>query len=686
MTLVESLEALRVTYRGELEESELRLTCPQCHKRNLGFALGSISPILLAHCLSPRCASWSGPDILRRFGLPSRLTEDQAQAVRIYLGSPRREATAERAELDRLNHAYAIWLGLCSLSEAHQSHLTEDRGFRPAFIREALYRSWEPPQSLSIELDDYSGVPGLDSDGKPLLNSEEYKGIIVPVRGVGGKIEALKIRLDQPPPGGKKMRTFGSADCKGAYVVHVPVAVSPSKKVTVVEGELKADYCWQATHKATVGLPGVNGGIQSLRKRLMDLAASEVCLALDQDEPGQDATENLIRELHETYTLSVMMWDGARAKGLDDALLAGVEVREITALEWIEEREKKMVKPPPATSLPPGGEQRLSVKTYSGIQVLRGNFPAPPELVKTLLPTGLSLLAGKSKIGKSYLLLDLCLSVATGSPLLDLDCEEGKVVYLALEDTPRSLQQRMQTLHSVKSFDPDKLDANLCLVPSSSRVPRMPQGFDWLKKATEDAKLVVIDTFERFRPSDLDGTRHSYSGDYAILEELKTWSEERSLAVLFSHHVRKNTKDAEDAFDTILGSSGIPGASDTLIVLHRTRGMPKGRLIAAGREVQHVEYPVRFDDGIWSIDMAAESDKRRLPPAEALAELLKGGIKMLSTDIQKLADEGKIHGHSFAVLQKAKAEAGVELESQGKQRLWHIPNMEQPRCDGVETT
>lgn len=82
--------------------------------------------------------------------------------------------------------------------------------------------------------------------------------------------------------------------------------------------------------------------------------------------------------------------------------------------------------------------------------------------------------------------------------------------------------------------------------------------------------------------------------------------------------------------------------------------------------------------------MATEAAEKRLPPAEALKELLKGGVKMLSSDIQKLADEGKIHGHSFASLQKVKKDAGVEMESQGKQRLWFIPNMEQPRCDGTE--
>ena len=56
---------------------------------------------------------------------------------------------------------------------------------------------------------------------------------------------------------------------------------------------------------------------------------------------------------------------------------------------------------------------------------------------------GLTLLAGKPKIGKSWLLLHAAIAVARGEFALgNVHCIEGDVLYCALEDGPRRLQSR----------------------------------------------------------------------------------------------------------------------------------------------------------------------------------------------------------------------------------------------------
>src|SRR5205809_658031 len=60
-------------------------------------------------------------------------------------------------------------------------------------------------------------------------------------------------------------------------------------------------------------------------------------------------------------------------------------------------------------------------------------------------PEGLTILAGKPKIGKSWWLLDVCLAVATGDVALHhAPVDRGAVLYLALEDTERRLQTRLE--------------------------------------------------------------------------------------------------------------------------------------------------------------------------------------------------------------------------------------------------
>jgi RecA-family ATPase len=71
------------------------------------------------------------------------------------------------------------------------------------------------------------------------------------------------------------------------------------------------------------------------------------------------------------------------------------------------------------------------------------------EPIKYVVPgyiaEGFSLFAGKPKLGKSWLALEIGLAVAAGSFCLGgVECEQGDVLYLALEDNRRRLQSRIR--------------------------------------------------------------------------------------------------------------------------------------------------------------------------------------------------------------------------------------------------
>ena len=55
---------------------------------------------------------------------------------------------------------------------------------------------------------------------------------------------------------------------------------------------------------------------------------------------------------------------------------------------------------------------------YSCAYIMDTQLKANPYIVENLLYPGLYILAGAPKIGKSWLALDLCLSVAEGEPFL----------------------------------------------------------------------------------------------------------------------------------------------------------------------------------------------------------------------------------------------------------------------------
>src|SRR5262249_27485549 len=68
-------------------------------------------------------------------------------------------------------------------------------------------------------------------------------------------------------------------------------------------------------------------------------------------------------------------------------------------------------------------------------------------ILPDLIPEGVTVLAGKPKIGKSWFALDVCVAVAGGRFVLgEVKPVQGYVLYLALEDSPRRLKKRMEKI------------------------------------------------------------------------------------------------------------------------------------------------------------------------------------------------------------------------------------------------
>ena len=83
------------------------------------------------------------------------------------------------------------------------------------------------------------------------------------------------------------------------------------------------------------------------------------------------------------------------------------------------------------------------LQLYSCEYVMDTALKKTPFIVDRLLAPGLYILAGAPKVGKSWLVLDLCLSVSEGRDFLGHRTTKGQVVYLALEDSLIRLQNRV---------------------------------------------------------------------------------------------------------------------------------------------------------------------------------------------------------------------------------------------------
>ena len=125
---------------------------------------------------------------------------------------------------------------------------------------------------------------------------------------------------------------------------------------------------------------------------------------------------------------------------------------------------------------------------YSCAYIMDTQLKANPYIVERLIYPGLYILAGAPKTGKSWLALDLCLSVAEGQDFLKHQTLKGQVVYLALEDSLIRLQNRV---YEFTDEPADNLDFALL---ADSIGNGLEEQLEALKTTKPDLKLVVIDT------------------------------------------------------------------------------------------------------------------------------------------------------------------------------------------------
>ena len=241
------------------------------------------------------------------------------------------------------------------------------------------------------------------------------------------------------------------------------------------------------------------------------------------------------------------------------------------------------------------------LKTVSGDELMKKTVKPARFIVNGLLPRGLNIVAGKRKEGKSWLMLDLCFSVAEGEKFLDHDTEQGTVLYLDLEDPESRLIQRAR---GIRDVIPSKFH-------EATKAGRLGGGLteqieDFVREHP-DTNLVVIDTLQKIRKPKGD----TYAGDYAVISALKNLADRLDIAIVCIHHTRK--MKAKDTFDSVLGSTGLTAAADGIYVLERKAdGKPFGRLSYISRDLPDGDLPVRFDHDtcrwypITSIDMEHE--------------------------------------------------------------------------------
>ncbi len=281
-------------------------------------------------------------------------------------GEPVEHVALTAEQIDGRDRVYRALLDVLGLTDAHRSDLRR-RGLTDEMIASGGYGSL--PYSdrdfrLSRLLNDFAAVeidatPGLRVVHKKSMAHAQYtndevtishtSGLLIPCRGVGGKIVALKVRRDVGDP---RYLYLSNGDPGSGSHVHVPVAVSGPSVVRVTEGELKADIATSLSTVATISVPGVGSWRKALPV-LAELGALHVLVAFDADKATNQFVARSERALVAAlsdggFTVEVEDWEGDQAKGIDDALTLGIDIR------------RSYPEPAELAPIDPGGSRRCT--------------------------------------------------------------------------------------------------------------------------------------------------------------------------------------------------------------------------------------------------------------------------------------------------------------------------------------
>lgn len=233
------------------------------------------------------------------------------------------------------------------------------------------------------------------------------------------------------------------------------------------------------------------------------------------------------------------------------------------------------------------GERIRELDAVNANTLMDMEFQPTGWLIEKLLGKGVYILAGASKIGKSWLVLWLADRVSKGEKVWDFKTAQSEVLYVSLEDTAQRIQQR---LSEVTGGEAERIWI-------ATEAELLGKGFEQQLASFlgehPGVGFVIIDTLQRIRQMKTEG--YSYGGDYEVMTALKGVADRFNITILVVHHTRK--EESDDAFNMISGTNGLMGCADGAMVLRKPSRIGKAATLdVTGREVADLQLKLEFDE------------------------------------------------------------------------------------------
>lgn len=176
---------------------------------------------------------------------------------------------------------------------------------------------------------------------------------------------------------------------------------------------------------------------------------------------------------------------------------------------------------------------------------------------------GRGFIAGNPKIGKTWLALEMLMSVATGQKCLGkFDVKQAPVLLVEEEGSLLGLARRVHGLARARGFKDSELSKFFHITRQFVRIPEdMTEIFSFA--FAEGVKLIVFDSLRRFH----SGNENSSEEMQRVLDSFGKLSSMADTAVVLIHHLSKGSRDLENrpVFERLRGTGDFWAWCDCLI-------------------------------------------------------------------------------------------------------------------------
>jgi hypothetical protein len=196
--------------------------------------------------------------------------------------------------------------------------------------------------------------------------------------------------------------------------------------------------------------------------------------------------------------------------------------------------------------------------------LLANKAEKPAEIIQGVIHAGTkAVLASGSKVGKTWILLDLAIAVATGAPFLKFKTEKGKVLFINFEIRREFIADRIKIIQEKKG------DADLSNLDVWN-LRGLTTDFETLTDAIIERAgegnycLIILDPIYKAMVGKSENTASSVG---TLCNQIEQIVEETGAAVIFAHHYAKGNAAKKNQVDRMSGSGVFARDADTIITL-----------------------------------------------------------------------------------------------------------------------